>query len=121
MKIVNTLGKRGEELAARYLQEKGYYIIEFNFRKNYTEIDIIATKDETLVFIEVKTRYSDAYGTPFEAITKGKIKNLVKTANLYSAFHSKLPQSLRIDAIGVTIGEKGHVDNIEHVENITGF
>lgn len=121
MKIANSVGKQGENKAAEYLIEKGYHIVEMNFRKNYTEIDIIVTKENTLVFVEVKTRVSDKYGKPFEAITRSKIHNLVKTAQLYSSFHPQLPKSLRIDAIGVTLNKNGQVEDIEHVENISGF
>ena len=121
MKIVNPLGKKGENVAAHFLADKGYKIVEMNFRKNYTEIDIIATKDNILVFFEVKTRYSDAFGKPFEAITRAKIRNLVKTAQLYASFHQELPKELRIDAIGIVIDENGSVTDIEHVENISGF
>jgi putative endonuclease len=121
MKIVNSVGKFGENKAAEFLMEKGYRIIEMNFRKNYTEIDIIAQKNGLLVFVEVKTRVSDSFGKPFEAITKQKINNLVKTAQLYANFHPNLPKSLRIDAIGVTVDKDGRIENIEHVENISGF
>jgi Holliday junction resolvase-like predicted endonuclease len=121
-----------------------------NFRKNYTEIDIIAVQpnfpkapsgeagpfekqvggivrlhdanDEgTLVFVEVKTRISDAYGKPFEAITHSKITNLIRTAQLYAKMHPHLPRSMRIDAIGVTMDKDGRIEEIEHVENISGF
>lgn len=121
MKIKNPVGKHGENQSAHYLIQKGYRLIEMNFRKNYTEIDIIATKDNTLVFIEVKTRVSDAFGKPFEAITRDKITNLVRTAQLYSKMHPELPTSLRIDAIGVTMDKNGTVEDIEHIENISGF
>ncbi len=129
MKIKNPVGKQGENQAAYYLMQKGYRIEEMNFRKNYTEIDIIALQpvlgkpieQGTLVFVEVKTRISDAYGKPFEAITRTKIENLVRTAQLYSKMHPHLPKALRIDAIGVTMDKNGVVEDIEHVENISGF
>lgn len=119
--VANPVGKRGEEIAAHFIHDKGYSVVEMNFRKNYTEIDLIATKDNTLVFIEVKTRISGLYGSPFEAITKQKIQNLVRTAQLYQQAHPKLPRQMRIDAIGVILDEKKQVVDIEHVENISGF
>lgn len=119
--VSNPVGKHGEEIAAHFIHSKGYSLIEMNFRKNYTEIDLIATKDNTLVFIEVKTRISGTYGTPFEAITKEKIKNLVKTALLYQHSHPTLPKQMRIDAIGVVLDKDQQVVDIEHVENISGF
>ncbi|HSD98406.1 MAG TPA: YraN family protein [Patescibacteria group bacterium] len=119
--VANPVGKRGEDIAAHFIHSKGYSVVEMNFRKNYTEIDIIATKDNVLVFFEVKTRISGEYGTPFEAITKAKIQNLVKTASLYQSTHPKLPQQMRIDAIGVVLDKDKSVVDIEHVENISGF
>lgn len=121
MKVVNPIGKKGETVAAHFLEDKGYRIIELNFRRNYTELDIIATKDNTTVFVEVKARTSGAFGTPFEAITRSKINNLVKTAQYYMTTHPQLPRAMRIDAIGITLSEDGEVESIEHVENITGF
>lgn len=121
MKSSNPIGKRGEDAAAHFLHGKGYSVVEMNYRKNYTEIDIIATKDNVLVFVEVKTRTSGAFGTPFEAITKEKIKNLVKTAHQYKNAHPKLPTQMRIDAIGIVMDENKIVQDIEHIENISGF
>ncbi len=127
MKIANPVGKKGEDSAARYLHEKGYRVVEMNYRKNYTEIDIIAIQpvlgkpinQGILVFFEVKTRISGVYGTPFEAITKEKIKNVVRTAQQYQATHRQLPEQMRIDAIGITMDDKTNVLDIEHVENIS--
>ncbi len=68
MKIVNPTAIIGENAAAEFLKKKGYVILERNFRKGYGEIDIIAVKKGTLVFVEVKTRSSDKFGTPLDAI-----------------------------------------------------
>jgi len=76
-------GPQGEELAARLLRKNGYRILERNFRTGIGEIDIIAMEKGTLVFIEVKTRTSDAFGTPFEAVTRRKRDKIKKTALLY--------------------------------------
>lgn len=119
MKISNPIAVIGEDLATDYLKKKGYKIIERNFRKGYGEIDIIALIDKTLVFIEVKTRTSNAFGTPIEAISYYKLKSLIKTAEFYSHLHPELSQALRIDAISVMLDENGNASNIEHTENIT--
>ncbi len=121
MKIANLVGRIGETLAADFLRDKGYQLIEFNFRKNYTELDIIATYQNTTIFIEVKTRKNDAFGTPFEAITREKIANLVRTAHVYMKLHPKLPKAMRIDAIGITLDPDNRLEEIEHIENISGF
>ena len=117
MRISNPTAVLGEDIATKYLKKKGYKIVERNFRKGYGEIDIIDTKLNTLVFIEVKTRTSDRFGTPAEAITYGKLKSLIKTAEFYNVLNPKLPDQMRIDAILVIL--KGHEFELEHIESIT--
>lgn len=125
MKIVSPIGKKGEEVATQYLQKKGYKIIDRNFRKGYGEIDIVAIEtskklEKILVFIEVKTRTSNQFGSPLEAITPWKLKILTKTAQFYKLIHPKLLNSLRIDAISILLSGN-QVKEIEHVKNISGF
>lgn len=121
MKIANYTAKLGEDLACDYLARKGYKIIERNFRKKYQEIDIIAISDSTLVFVEVKTRRSDSFGSPFESITPWKLKHLVRLAQYYKQLHPHLPGYMRIDAIGIILSPDNKLENIEHLENISGF
>src|SRR5437588_292659 len=118
MKISNPIAKKGEDIAVTYLEKKGYAILERNIRKKYGEVDIIAIKNHTLVFVEVKTRTSNQFGEPIESITPWKLKSLIKTAYLYKAFHPKLPESLRIDAVLVKLLGSGEVERIEHMENL---
>ena len=121
MKIVNPTAKIGEDLACEYLVGKGYRIIERNFRKKYQEIDIIAISDSTLVFIEVKTRRSDSFGSPFESITPWKLKHLVRLAQYYKQLHPSFPDYMRIDAIGIILSPNNKLENLEHLKNISGF
>lgn len=121
MKISNPLARKGEDLASEYLRKRGYKIIERNFRKDYGEIDIIAIFKDILVFVEVKTRASNNFGTPFESITHWKLNTLLKTAQFYKLKNPKLPDALRIDAISVTIDKVGGSSEIEHIENISGY
>ena len=120
MKIANPTAVKGENLATQYLRQHGYKIIERNFRKGYGEIDIVAVCDNTLVFVEVKTRTSSTFGSPLESITPWKLKTLIKTAQYYKLVHPNLPESLRIDALSVKLAA-GEVENIEHIKNISGF
>lgn len=117
------IGKIGEEKAAKFLQGKGYMIIDRNFKKRYEEIDIIAIdsseKNSVLVFIEVKTRTSSDFGSPLEAITRWKLKSLIKAAKYYKLIHRNLPDGMRIDAVSVKLGYNGEAEDIEHIENIT--
>lgn len=120
MIIRNFVGKKGEDIAAEYLKDKGYKILERNYRKQYAEIDIIATSpDKILVFVEVKTRTSEKFGTPLEAITPWKLRPVMKLAEYYQMSHPSLPTEMRIDAISVKLNPQNQVENIEHLESIT--
>lgn len=79
----NKTGASGEELACRYLEEKGYTILHRNWRYSHYEIDIIAEKNDRLHFIEVKTRRSQQFGMPEDALSRRKIKNLIEAADEY--------------------------------------
>lgn len=121
MKIVNKTAILGEDAAVSFLKRLNYRIVERNFRKGYGEIDIItidsSEKPPVLVFVEVKTRTSNLYGTPLESITPWKLRSVIKTAEFYKMLHPKLPDSLRIDAIAVIVNGDEVVD-IEHHKNI---
>lgn len=119
-------GRIGEDAACSFLRRKGYQIIGRNFRLRNGEIDIIALspstssgKNKILVFVEVKTRLSTDYGTPFEAITHWKMQALIRTAEVYKMTHPKLPDAMRIDAISVMLDAQNQVMDVEHLESIT--
>lgn len=126
MRIANPIAKFGEDKACEYLKRLGFKIIERNFRKGYGEIDIVAVDpsagsgQEVLSFVEVKTRTSNAFGSPLEAITYWKLKTLIKTAQFYKITHRNLPESLRIDAIAILLNGN-EVRSIELTRNISGF
>lgn len=122
-------GKRGEQFAVEFLTSNGYHIIERNFRIRGGEIDIIAIdsstssgvndSEKTLVFIEVKTRSSDEFGSPLEAIRYYKMRALIKATQFYKLKHPKLPDLMRIDAVSVILNNEGQLLDIELVKNIT--
>jgi putative endonuclease len=120
MYIPSPVARLGEEIASKLLTKKGYQIIDRNFRKGYGEIDIIATFQNTLVFVEVKTRSTNLYGGAIEAISYGKLQTLIRTCEYYKMLHPKLPEALRIDAILIDL-EENEAKNIQHIENISGF
>jgi putative endonuclease len=116
-------GQRGEDEAVRYLIHNGFKIIERNFRIRNGEIDIIAldesVKPKELVFVEVKTRLSDLYGDPLEAINYYKMQALKRTALFYQIKNPKLPQLLRLDAIAVVFNHDGTLISVKLVKNIS--
>lgn len=107
-------GNKGEDLACEYLIKNGYEIIERNkhFSK-FCEIDIIAKIKNKYVFVEVKTRKSDAFGSPMEAITKTKYNN-IKTGVLTYIEENNI-KNYQIDAIGITLYPNL---KIQHLKNI---
>lgn len=115
------LGKEGEEIAAKYLQSKGFVILEHNFHKRYSEIDIVARDKMTLVFVEVKTRIGNKFGSPEEAITPWKLHNLIKSAQYYKLLHQNLPDDMRIDVVTIVLSSINEVEKISHYKNVTGF
>ncbi|MFC1538568.1 YraN family protein [Candidatus Latescibacterota bacterium] len=108
-------GLHGEELACRYLVNKGYRIIERNYRCSHLEIDIIAGHENTIVFCEVKTAKTPKFGPSFTWVTPQKIKHIVKTAEEYIATHDLDGCSFRLDVIGIEIN--GDKIEINHIEN----
>ena len=110
----NDLGLLGEELAATFLSQNGYTILEKNWRFGREEIDILAQKEDTLVVVEVKTRSGSFFGEPEEFVNRQKQKNLIKAANAYIN-KNDLDLEVRFDIIGVILTGKSH--SIHHIED----
>lgn len=113
------LGKAGEVIAGKYLQEKGYQIIARNFRIRYGELDIIATCGDSLVFIEVKTRINTQFGLPEEAVTPRKLREIIKTAECFRQSHPDLPEELRIEVIGMILDADFKIKYFNHITDIS--
>ena len=107
------LGKKGEDLAARYLAGKGYQIIERNWRFGKDEIDIIAEYDNFLVIIEVKTRSTSYYGNPEEAVDEQKQRFIIRTANEY-VMQKEINLEVRFDILSIVI--ESNKQTINHIE-----
>lgn len=108
-------GNKGEDLACEYLIKNGYEIVARNVHfSKLCEIDIIAKIKNKVVFVEVKTRRTNAYGTPMEAITRTKYQN-IKTGVLSYLQENKI-KNYQIDAIGITLLPKV---KIEHLKNVS--
>lgn len=97
-----TTGNRGEELAAQYLVQHGYTIIERNWRFKFWEVDIIACKNNMLHFFEIKTRTSNKFGNPEESIGKQKMANLRNAAEEYQYLHAEW-KYLQFDVLAITM------------------
>lgn len=110
----NELGVRGEILACEFLQQKGYSILEINWRFSHYEVDIIARHQQTLIFAEVKTRSTDYFGFPEEAVDKEKQERLAKAADEYME-QNNLEMDIRFDIISIII--KNEKTEIIHLED----
>jgi len=97
------LGNKAEDFAVSFITSKGYKVLVRNFHSRFGEIDIIAVDNDTLVFVEVKARWSNKFGTPEEAVTQGKLWKIQKTGEYYSKIHPELPKKLRVDVVAIQI------------------
>ncbi|QEC51305.1 putative endonuclease [Anseongella ginsenosidimutans] len=111
----NELGKKGEAVACSYLEEKGYRILEKNWRFKQTEIDLIALREGVLVFTEVKTRFGNMYGLPEEAVDWRKQKYLQRASLAYMQLKN-FEDEIRFDIIAITFREDGSYE-LFHIED----
>ena len=110
------LGKKGEEIAADLLTNLGYTIVCRNKRIGHSDIDILAEKENTLIFVEVRTKSGMNRGMPEETLTKKKLARMRKTAEIYIVWnHYEGPA--RLDAVCIVLD---HTDNIQHIEHYEG-
>jgi putative endonuclease len=116
MTIRKTLGQRGEQAAVEYLKNQGYSIVETNWHCIYGEIDLIARRDATLVFVEVRTRQADTTEWAFESITPAKQKRLQNLAYVYLSAHHLQHIAWRVDLIAIA-WRRNNDPIIEHVED----
>jgi len=114
------MGMWGEKVAAAYLAERGYEILERNVRNAEGELDIVAKQGDWIVFVEVKARGSQEFGSPEEALTVSKQDRLRKTAWAYLEERECLDALWRIDVVAIEGTQAGGVDRLEHYEYAVG-
>ena len=112
-----SLGRRGEEAAARYLRRLGYRVVAHSDRSKPGEIDLVAIDGRTVVFVEVKTRQSGEAGHPSEAVDEIKQQKLTRLALAYLKRHGLLESPARFDVVAVTWPEDRRRPLIEHFKN----
>lgn len=115
-----SVGERGEKIAEEFLKNKGYKILEKNFQNKFGEIDLVAKDGDTMVFVEVKTRYSERFGKPEESVTPGKIRKIIKAGQFYRNSRNDLPDLERIDVVAVDLELSGKIKRVELIKNVTG-
>lgn len=112
-----TTGRLGETYAVEYLIRHGYEILSKNYRKQFGEVDIVAREKGTIVFVEVKTRRSDTFGPPAEAVDGRKQRQLSRIAQDYLLNHQLNDVAARFDVIGVTLDQHNRPVTIELIKN----
>ncbi len=109
------LGKEGERIAESYLRKKGYRVVERNYRCPVGELDLILLDRRVVVFVEVKTRSDDRFGTPLESVGPRKQQKMIKTALFFLTRHRLHHRDARFDVVGISY--QGGEPMVEHVEN----
>jgi putative endonuclease len=110
-------GDFGERVAASHLEAKGYQILERNWSVREGEIDLIASRGQDLIFVEVRSRRGGAMGLPEESITGRKAAHVRAAAGAYVQGHPEAPPNQRIDAVVIELDAKGRVMRVEQIEN----
>jgi putative endonuclease len=110
-------GRFGEGVARRHLEERGYEILDTNYRKRFGEVDIVARRSGTIVFVEVKTRHSSRFGTALEAVDGRKQRQLARIAQDYLVARQLESAAARFDVVAVTLDHNDQPVTIDHIEN----
>jgi putative endonuclease len=113
-------GTLGEKMAAGFLKERGFRILQTNYRCPEGEVDIVARDKDCLVFVEVRTKRGSEFGSPEESITATKMDRLRRVAEHYRQTHSDVPNSWRIDVVAIEMGRRNRPLRIELIENAVG-
>lgn len=114
-----SLGKQGEDLAAGYLERRGFTILSRNFRTPVGELDIVARDRKHLLFVEVKTRRGTAFGAPAEAVGAHKQRQVLRAAQWYLASRRSTDLQPRFDVIAILVGAGEPA--ITHIANAFGL
>lgn len=112
------LGKLGEEIASKFLQDKGYVLLFRNYRTRYDEIDIIGKRNGLLTFFEVKTKIGDKFGLPHESVNFLKLKHLKRAIQYFLLKNRVVDTKLSLDVVSIVLDTNEKIKSIKHFENI---
>ena len=113
--VKQLFGKEGEKFAERYLQQKGYKLIERNYRCRGGEVDLIVLDRKVIVFVEVKTRSDHRFGSPLEAVEARKQQKMIQAAQFFLNEKKLHNREARFDVVGISW--RGEKPAVEHIEN----
>ncbi len=109
------LGAAIEALVAQHLQARGYALLARNWRCPHGELDLVAQRDDTITFIEVRARRSEAFGAPEESLTPRKRAALIAAAQAFLEAHALSERAWQIDLVAVTLDARGRIVRMEHI------
>jgi len=109
------LGALGERIAERWLVKHGYRILARRFRNGHRDIDLIAQRDATIAFVEVKARSGNEFGDPVEAVHHRKQRELTRSAHVWIDRHGRIGESYQFDVVGILVAEDRV--KVKHVPN----
>lgn len=112
-KRINARGKKGEDLAVKYLETHGYRVLDRNYTTDIGEVDIFVTDERTLIAVEVKSRLSLEYGTPAEAVGHEKVKKISQVTSQYIKQFRLFGVPVRFDVVEVYLADK----TVNHIKN----
>lgn len=120
MNTVNkTTGLTGENIASNFLLEKGFSILDKNFKLKFGEIDLVAKKGDTIHIVEVKTKTSSYKGEPYQQVDYKKLKKLIALSLIYTKYKNLKDLRLSIDIVSIVLNNNTHDYDIKFYENIT--
>jgi putative endonuclease len=117
MTYQKTFGNMGENLAAVFLRDKGYQLLDRNYHTRFGELDLVMLENEMVVFVEVKTRTSKKFGSPEDSINSSKMEHLQNAGLLWLQEHPKSPDDWRIDVVSIFMDRTGKIFDIKHFIN----
>ncbi len=112
------IGDQGEQIALCFLQEKCYRLLEKNYTSRYGELDLVMMDSSVIVFVEVKTRTSESFGFPEEAVTPVKLERIMNAGMEWLQSHPEMPDDWRVDVVAVQLNRHRQVKRIDHFQNI---
>ncbi len=113
-----TIGYLGEAIAKEYLENQGYKIIAQNYKTKYAEIDLVTRHKKRLVFVEVRTKIGERFGSPEESFNHNKLNRLIHNARAYTARKGYV-KDYRVDAVCIVLDKNKEIRRIDHYRNIT--
>jgi putative endonuclease len=114
-RVSQALGEEGERIAAVWLAQRGWRILDRRFRNGHRDLDLVAEREGLVAFVEVKTRRGSDFGHPVEAVNWRKQRELTRSAAVWIARYGSEEQLFRFDVVGVVMDESGC--RVRHVEN----